>query len=75
MWGRTPQGLAKLRAAVINAKNPLHFTAVWVVGLSQVEAGEHVYNVCQLDVSRGDARAFQVRINKDFTAWKVTRVQ
>jgi hypothetical protein len=35
MWGRTPQGLAKLRAAVINAKKPLHFTAVWVVGLSQ----------------------------------------
>ena len=55
--------------------NPLHFAAVWVVGLSQVEEGEYVYNVCHLDISEGDAPAFQVRINKDFTAWKVTRVQ
>jgi len=36
--------------------DPLHFAAVWVVGLLQIEAGQYVYGVTNLDVSEGDAQ-------------------
>ncbi len=54
---------------------PLHFAAVWVVGLQGVEAGEYVYGVTHLDVSEGNAPALLVRINRDFDAWEVKSVQ
>jgi hypothetical protein len=54
---------------------PLHFAAVWVVGLQTVKAGEYVYGVTHLDVSDGDAPTFLVRIRKDFEAWEIVRLQ
>ncbi|MEO8631633.1 MAG: hypothetical protein ABI612_26595 [Betaproteobacteria bacterium] len=54
---------------------PLLFEAVWVVGLQSVEAGEYVYGVTRLDLSRGNAPAWRVRIGKDFDAWKVEAIQ
>ena len=54
---------------------PLHFAAVWVVGLQAVEAGEYVYGVTHLDVSMGDAPTFLVRIGKDFDSWEVRPIQ
>jgi hypothetical protein len=55
--------------------DPLHFETVWVVGLQGVDEGEYVYAVANLDVSQGNAPTYHVRINKDFTDWKVTAVQ
>ncbi len=54
---------------------PLHFATVWVVGLRAVEAGEYVYNVTNLDLSKGVVPALLVRIGKDFDKWEVTPVQ
>jgi hypothetical protein len=54
---------------------PLHFAAVWVVGLQAVEAGDYVYAVTHLDLSEGNAPASLVRIRKDFDAWEVRPVQ
>lgn len=51
------------------------FTDIWVVGLQRVEEGAYVYGVTQLDVSEGDAPAWTVRVNSDFTGWDVTRIQ
>jgi hypothetical protein len=55
--------------------DPLHFAAVWVVGLHGLEDGEYVYNVTHLDISGGDAPAMLVRVGKEFDAWTVKRVQ
>jgi len=55
--------------------DPLHFAAVWVVGLQVVENGEYVYGVTHLDLTEGDAPTFIVRIKKDFDDWTVTRIQ
>ncbi len=54
---------------------PLHFAAVWAVGLQFVDAGEYVYAVTNLDLSDGDAPAFLVRVSKEFDAWEVSRAQ
>jgi hypothetical protein len=54
---------------------PLHFAAVWVVGLQVIEGGKYVYGVTYLDVTKGDAPTFLVRINKDFHTWEVARIQ
>jgi hypothetical protein len=54
--------------------SPLHFEAVWVVGLQSIDAGEYVYNVTRLDLSRGHALAWRVRISKEFDQWKVEPV-
>jgi hypothetical protein len=54
---------------------PLHFAAVWVVGLQGVENGSYVYGVANLDLSRGDAPAFRVCISPDFDSWDVTTIQ
>lgn len=54
--------------------SPLHFEAVWVVGLQSIDAGEYVYNVTRLDLSRGHAPAWRVRISKEFDQWKVEPV-
>jgi hypothetical protein len=54
---------------------PLHFGAVWVVGLQAVEAGEYVYNVTQMDEEAGIAHVWRVRIAPDFDKWTVERIQ
>jgi hypothetical protein len=55
--------------------DPLLFKTVWLISLRGVEKGEYIYNVTHLDLSDGDAPAFEVRISADFESWKVTRVQ
>jgi hypothetical protein len=54
--------------------SPLHFEAVWVIGLQSIEAGEYVYNVTRLGLSRGHAPVWRVRIGKEFDQWKVEPV-
>jgi hypothetical protein len=55
--------------------DPLHFAAVWVVGLQEVEKGKYIYGVTNLDLTEGNAPTLLVRINEDFGAWEVTRTQ
>jgi hypothetical protein len=54
---------------------PLHFAAVWVVGLQGVEAGEYIYGVTDLDLTEGNTPTLLVRIKEDFSAWEVRRTQ
>jgi hypothetical protein len=55
---------------------PLHFEAVWVVALQTVEqTGEYLYAVTRLDMTRGTAPVWRVRITKDFDAWQVEPIQ
>jgi len=54
---------------------PLHFEAVWVIGLQRVEAGRYVYGVTLIDVSEGNAPTLLMHIGKDFDAWEVTPIQ
>lgn len=52
------------------------FEQVLVVGLQYVEPnGTYVYGVTAVDVSGGDAPTWHVRINPDFEAWQVKRIQ
>jgi hypothetical protein len=67
MW--IPNRLAK------SLPQPLHFGAVWVVGLQKVEAGEYAYNVTQLDEELGIGHVWRVRIAADFDRWTVERIQ
>lgn len=46
---------------------PLHFAAVWVVGLHGVEKGEYIYNVTQLDEEAGIAHVWRGRIAADLS--------
>jgi hypothetical protein len=56
--------------------NPLHFAAVWVVGLHHVEqSGKYVYGATQLDVSDGNAPMWLIRIAVDFNSWTLERLQ
>jgi hypothetical protein len=56
--------------------DPLHFATVWVVCfLKRTDDGEYIYGVTHLDVSKGDAPTFLVRIAKDFDSWEVVGVQ
>jgi hypothetical protein len=59
------------------AKNlPAHdFGTVWVVGLCSAEDGEYVYGVANLHVEGGNAPTWVIHIAKDFTSWRVRRVQ
>jgi hypothetical protein len=70
-----PVGEWKPNVVARELPEPLLFAAVWVVGLRGVEDGEYVYNVTCLDISKGDAPAFYVRINKTFDRWVVTPIQ
>jgi hypothetical protein len=54
---------------------PLDFAAVWVMSLQGVEAGQYVYGVTLLDLSRGNAPAWRVRIAEDFHTWEVGEIQ
>ncbi len=54
---------------------PLHFAVVWVVGLHQVQNGEYVYGVTQMDVSEGNAMMWHVHIGKEFDTWWVEAIQ
>ncbi len=53
----------------------IDFETVWVVGLQGVKDGEHVYGVTRLDLSRGNAPVWLVRIAKDFDGWEVEPIQ
>jgi hypothetical protein len=55
--------------------DPLHFDAVWVVGLQAVEDGAYIYGVTHLDVSGGNAPIYLIRITRDFNSWEVTDFQ
>jgi hypothetical protein len=55
--------------------DPLYFDAVWVVGLQGVENGGYIYQVTRLDLRRGNAPAWRVRIGKDFDGWEVEPIQ
>ena len=56
--------------------NPLHFATVWAVCfLKRTDDGEYIYGVTHLNVSKGDAPTFCVRIAKDFDGWEVMDVQ
>jgi len=54
---------------------PLLFEAVWVVGLHGAVSEEYVYGVTRLDLSRGNAPTWLVRIANDFESWTVTEYQ
>jgi hypothetical protein len=54
---------------------PLHFAAVWVVGLQKIDDGAYIYGLTHLDMITGNAPTFLVRITPDFDAWEVTDVQ
>lgn len=51
---------------------PLHFDAVWVVGFQRFAAGDYIYAVTRLDLRRGHAPAWWVRIASDFRSWGVS---
>jgi len=64
--GWTPNRVAK------QLPHPLHFAAVWVVGLQYVEAGEYVYSVTELNESEGNSFTWRIRILRDFDSWAVS---
>jgi hypothetical protein len=51
---------------------PLYFDAVWVVGFQCFAGGDWVYGVTRLDLSRGHAPVWWVRIADDFNSWVVS---
>lgn len=55
--------------------DPLHFATVWVVCLQGVHAGDYLYGVTNLDLTRGNVPTLLVRINRNFDAWEVTRIR
>jgi hypothetical protein len=55
--------------------SPLHFDAVWVVGLQRVEDGAYIYGVTLLDMSSGNAPTYLVRVSNNFDSWEVMDVQ
>lgn len=55
---------------------PLHFAAVWVVGLQSVDGeGYYYYSAALLDPAGGDAPIIDIRIAPDFQSWEVERRQ
>lgn len=54
---------------------PMHFEAVWVVGLQQVVDGAYVYAVTRLDLRTGNTPIWIVRIAADFDSWAVEPIQ
>jgi hypothetical protein len=56
--------------------DPLHFGAVWVVGLHSHDAqsGEYTYSTAMLELVEGNAPTFVIRTT-DFDSWTVTRIQ
>jgi hypothetical protein len=55
--------------------DPLHFAAVWVVGLHHVEPEEYIYGVTQLALKDGNAPTFLIHIASDFSSWTTERIQ
>jgi len=53
------------------------FDDIWVVGLHSYADGEWTFGAAQLSLNAetGQASVFHVRINSEFTAWAVTKVQ
>jgi hypothetical protein len=54
---------------------PLHFEAVWVVGLQGAEDSAYVYNVTRLDIRLGSPPTWWVRIAEDFESWQVSEAR
>ncbi|MFG1357328.1 hypothetical protein [Xanthobacter pseudotagetidis] len=54
---------------------PLHFEAVWAVGLQGVSEGVYTYGVTLLDATEGDAPTYIVCISVDFDLWEVIIIQ
>lgn len=54
---------------------PLHFPAVWAVGLQGLQSGDYVYHVVNLQMGEVTSPVFQVRIRADFENWTVSRIQ
>jgi hypothetical protein len=56
--------------------SPLHFGALWVVGLHAVsDTGEYAYDVTQMDEKAGTAHVWRVSIAAGFDSWTVVRIQ
>jgi len=51
---------------------PLYFEAVWVVGFQRFAAGDRIYAVTRLDLRRGHAPVWWVRIASRFDTWIVS---
>lgn len=52
--------------------NPLHFDAVWVLGLKEVSSdGGYHYVITRLDLSHGNPPIWVVAIAQDFNNWTV----
>jgi hypothetical protein len=50
----------------------LHFEAVWVVSFQRLEGDDPVYAVTRLDLRKGHAPVWWVRIAADFESWTVS---
>jgi hypothetical protein len=56
--------------------DPLHFNAVWIVGLQDVVEGEYIYVATRVDkMSTGTTPKWRVRIAPDFGSWTVEPIQ
>jgi len=56
-----------------NLPDPLHFDAVWVLGLKDITGvGTYNYTVTRLDLRKGNPPRWTVGIAKDFKSWSVT---
>lgn len=51
----------------------LDFASIWVIGLQRVIEDEYYYNVTKLDTNRSPV--WRIKINKNFDAWEVSRIQ
>jgi hypothetical protein len=52
--------------------SPLHFSAVWVLGLKSIlEDESYLYFVTRLDLTKGNPPVWSVAIAKDFNSWIV----
>ncbi len=51
------------------------FDEIWVAGLHGEIKDEYVYGVTQLDLRGGNSPVCLVRFGRDFSAWKVERLQ
>ncbi|MBK8009106.1 MAG: hypothetical protein IPK23_12300 [Rhizobiales bacterium] len=55
--------------------DPLHFGAVWIVGLMRVENKNYTYAVTSMEDTSGDAPIFAINIADDFDDWTVEKIQ
>ena len=77
VFNETPAGPWLPNQVTRALPEPLHFDAVWVVGLQRVEPdGTYVYGVCLLELGRYiDAPTFLIHIAPSFDSWRVEQQQ